>query len=95
MLSAVLVPPRTKDLAPATAVMLPLIVRAPVPLALRYALTVVVLMVIGLANVAAAPVYVSAPGVVVALPMRMPEVFANPPTSEKDSVPALIFVGPA
>jgi hypothetical protein len=33
VLSAVLVPPRTKDLAPATPVMAPLTVRAPVPLA--------------------------------------------------------------
>ena len=56
VLSAELVPPRTKDLAPATPVMAPLTVRAPVPLALRKALTVVVLIVIGLFRVAAGPV---------------------------------------
>ena len=56
VLSAILVPPRTKVLAPVTPVMVPLIVRGPVPLALRKALTVVVLIVIGRLRVAAGPV---------------------------------------
>ena len=56
VLSAVLVPPRTKDLAPATPVMAPLTVRAPEPLALRKAFAVVVLIVIGLFRVAVGPV---------------------------------------